>query len=52
MKTVSLYRDDFKTEPPFENAFDYVLQCLGIPKEDRDSIDFVEIKVDSFHVEC
>ena len=50
MKTVTIYRRDFK-ESAEANLFEDMLNALRIPADQWDSINKVEIKVDSFKTE-
>ncbi len=51
MKTVDLYRRDFKDVNPGESFFEDILISLSIPKSEWDSIDKVCLNVESFEIE-
>ena len=49
LKTIMLSRSDFKEPTAEADIFeDVVLESLGIPEEDREDIDCVDITVDCF----
>ena len=45
-KSVTLMRSFFKTNSAGDDEFDYVLSELGVPEEEREDIDEVEIRVE------
>ena len=48
MKIIELQRHHFITNSLGENEFDWYLSELGIPEDERDDIDYVEIEVSDF----
>jgi hypothetical protein len=49
MKIITLYRSDFRKTAEAD-FFEDILQALGEPKENWDSYDSIDIKVESFEL--
>jgi len=51
MKTITLYRSDYREHSDDGSSlFETVLSSLNIPKEKWDSIDEIDIEIESFQV--
>ena len=48
MKTITLYRQDFRETPDAGNFFDGVLSALGMTESERECVETVTIKVEDF----
>lgn len=48
MKTITVYRDDFKTLSDGSSAFEYILSSLGVAKAVWEDIDHVELSVEDW----
>jgi hypothetical protein len=51
MKTITLYRNDFKDHSGGISFFEDVLSDLGINESERNNIDIISFNVDNYEIE-